>query len=128
MLSQEQQIDKMPTLLTPGVLFLSRGALKFGFPCALALGILCYILNVYFGMSISIAYIALGAAAFTPLILGALRTYGQLYQQRRAAILGARLAPKLPGGIGNIDRVMQLVRSMENNICCTPIYSHNASN
>lgn len=119
----------MPNFLTPGVLFLSRGALKFGFPCALALGILCYVLNGYFGMSISIARIALGAAASTPLILVALRAYVQLYQQRRAEKLGARLAPKLPGGIGNIDRVMQLVRSMENNICCTlcPIDSHNAS-
>ncbi|KZP18350.1 cytochrome P450 monooxygenase pc-3 [Athelia psychrophila] len=106
----------MPTFLTPGILFLARGAPKLVFPCAL-IGILRYILDAHFGITISIARIVLGAAVLLPLLLTAKRVYGLLYMKRRAAALGARLVPFLPGGIGNVDRLMRLVRSMDDEIC-----------
>ncbi|KZP22481.1 cytochrome P450 [Athelia psychrophila] len=106
----------MPNFLTPGVLFLARGALKLVFPCVL-IGILRYILDAHFGIAISIARIVLGAAALIPLAIAAKRGYGQLYIRRRAAALGAQIVPSLPGRIGNVDRLMQIVRSVEDDMC-----------
>ncbi|KAF7982986.1 hypothetical protein HWV62_24590 [Athelia sp. TMB] len=86
----------MPAFLTPGAVFLARGALSLALPCAL---------------------IALGAALLGPAAVVARHAYGQLHKRRRAAALGARLAPRLPGGIGNVDRLMQMMRSMEGDMC-----------
>ncbi|KAF7967691.1 hypothetical protein HWV62_33339 [Athelia sp. TMB] len=106
----------MPAFLTPGAVFLARGALSLALPCALV-AIARYILAAHFGVPLSAPQIALGAALLGPAAVVARHAYGQLHKRRRAAALGARLAPRLPGGIGNVDRLMQMMRSMEGDMC-----------
>lgn len=112
----------MPSILTPGVLFLARSALDLVFPCTL-IGILRYILDAHFGITISISRITLGVAALIPFMLAAKRVYALWYTRRRAAALGARVVPFLPGGIGNLDRLMTLVRNVDNDICGASYFS-----
>ncbi|KZP25071.1 cytochrome P450 monooxygenase pc-3 [Athelia psychrophila] len=106
----------MPDFLTPGVVFLARGALSLVFPCAL-IGILRYILDAHFGIPTSIEQISLAVAVLGPLVVVTKHYYGLLYKRRRAAALGTRIAPRLPGGIGNVDRLMQLANGQEADMC-----------
>lgn len=102
--------------LTPGVVFLSRGFISFLFPCGI-IAVVRYILDAHFGIFISFPYLALVAVVFVPIALVVRYWYRQLYTRRRAAALGARLVPKLPGKIGNVDKLMQLLRSMKHGYC-----------
>ncbi|KAF7967615.1 hypothetical protein HWV62_33667 [Athelia sp. TMB] len=102
---------------TPGVVFLARGALSLVFPCALTAAVL-YILDAHYGISISIAHLALAASVLAPSAVVAKHWLGILHTRRRAAALGARLAPKLTsGGIGNFGKLMEMVKSMEGDVC-----------
>ncbi|KAF7969359.1 hypothetical protein HWV62_27478 [Athelia sp. TMB] len=102
---------------TPGVVFLARGALSLVFPGALTAAVL-YILDAHYGVSISIGHLALAAAVLAPTAVVAKHWLGILHTRRRAAALGARLAPKLTsGGIGNFGKLMEMVKSMEGDVC-----------
>ena len=107
----------MPNLLTPGVVFLARGALSLVFPGALIAAVL-YILDAHYGIAISIGHLALAASVLAPTAVIVKHWLGILHTRRRAAALGARLAPKLTsGGIGNFGKLMEMMRSMEGDVC-----------
>ncbi|KAF7969358.1 hypothetical protein HWV62_27476 [Athelia sp. TMB] len=106
----------MPDILTPGVVFLARGAISLVFPCALILAVR-YILDAHYGIAISIWHIVLAVLVLVPTAVVARHWAGILHKRRRAAALGARLVPKLSGNIGNLNRLQELGDSMETEMC-----------
>lgn len=106
----------MLDFLTPGIIFLARGALSLIFPCTLIVT-LRYILDAHYGVVISIGQIALAALVLVPTAVVAKHWAGILYKRRRAAALSARFAPKLSGGMGNLNRLKELASSMETEMC-----------
>lgn len=102
--------------LTPGIVFLGHGFLSILFPCG-TIAVVRYILDAHFGIFVSLPCLALVAVVLLPIALMVRYWYGQLYYRRRAAAFGARVAPKLPGKFGNVDRLMQLIWSMKHGYC-----------
>jgi hypothetical protein len=100
--------------LSPAAIFLTRSAESLLFPCSIMVAAR-YILSHHF--DIYIATPVLVAATPILLLLAAYIRYSlaQIQQRRRAAALGARVAPKLVGKWpGNLDQLIALVNNIHN--------------
>lgn len=95
--------------LTPGVIFLSRAFTSLLLPCLVTAAVR-FILDNHFGILIP-KRVVFGANVLAMPIVATIRlTWVQIKKQRRAATLGARLVPKVPGKWpANLDVLVQVI-------------------
>ena len=111
-------------------MFLIHAAESLLFPCSIMVAAR-YILSHHF--DIYVATPALVAATPILLLLAAYIRYSlaQMQQRRRAAALGARVAPKLVGKWpGNLDELIALINGLRNGYLgelCLPPYDKTAA-
>ncbi|KAF7966888.1 hypothetical protein HWV62_36642 [Athelia sp. TMB] len=98
--------------LTPGLAFIARGLISLILPCILIAGIRLF-LAVQFHLVVPIwATIALSILAL-PFVLIARYQIHQYHHRRRAAALGARMAPTLVGNWpGNLDILLDAMQKL----------------
>lgn len=97
-------------LVTPGLAFLGRALLSLAFPCAI-IATIRFILNDHFGLSISTWSLAAGIAIGVPLMMAVRIGIDEVTQRRRAAALGARIAPRIQGKWpGNLDILRTMLK------------------
>ncbi|KIM86354.1 hypothetical protein PILCRDRAFT_816295 [Piloderma croceum F 1598] len=99
-------------LLTPGVIFLSRTFVSLLLPC-LVIAAVRFILDDRFGILIPKRVVFGATVLAVPIITTIRSTWAQIKKRRRAAALGARLVPKVPGKrLGNFDVLVQVINNV----------------
>lgn len=100
--------------LTPGVAFLGRGLISLLFPCAVIAGIRL-ILAIQFDLVVPTWGVVIASILIIPLVLVARYQWVQFHHRRRAAALGARIAPRLQGKWpGNLDILLDAMDKLQN--------------
>jgi hypothetical protein len=95
--------------LTPGLIFLSGAFVPLLLPCLVIAG-LRFILDDHFGILIPKRVLFGATVLAVPIVTTIRLTWVQIKKQRRAAALGARLVPKVPGKRpGNFDVMVQMI-------------------
>jgi len=95
--------------LTPGVIFLGRAFAFLLLPCLVTAAVR-FILDNHFGILIPKRVVFGATVLAMPIVTTIHLTWVQIKKQRRAAALGARLVPKVPGKRpGNFDVLVQVI-------------------
>jgi hypothetical protein len=98
------------TLLTPGIIFLSRAFIYLLFPC-LAIATLRIILDNHFGIVIPGRFVIGATVLAIPIITTIRLGWAQIKTRRRAAALDSRVAPTVTGKwLGNLDILKEIAK------------------
>jgi hypothetical protein len=101
-------------VLTPGAIFLARGFLSLLFPCIVIAGVR-FLLHTQFDVFIPTWVLVTGSLLSVPVVIVARIAWDEVYQRHRAAVLGARLVPRLVGRWpGNIDVLIDVIDKVIN--------------
>lgn len=104
----------MAKFLTPGAIFVGRAIVALLFACGVLVTVR-YILSDHFGIVISTQVCLAATAVLLPQVVYVPYCLAQLQHRRRAAALGARVAPKVVGKWpGNLDRLIAVVSNIQN--------------
>ena len=100
--------------LTPGAVFLARGFVYLLFRCTLIVGIRL-LLQTQLHILIPTWVVVAGCILSIPAVNISRLVWDEIYQRRRAAVLGARLMPRIAGRWpGNIDVLIDALAKNEN--------------
>ncbi|KIM86025.1 hypothetical protein PILCRDRAFT_816571 [Piloderma croceum F 1598] len=101
------------TLLTPGIVFLSRAFLSLLFPC-FVIAASRIILDNHFGIFIPKRFVIGATVLAIPIITTIRICWAQIKTRRRAAALDSRVAPTITGKwLGNFDIVKEIVKIVQ---------------
>lgn len=93
-------------IITPGIILLSRAFVSLLLLCAV-IGLAGFILDNYFGIFVSKWILVVATVLVIPLRL----SWADVQKHRRAAALGARVAPSVGRWPGNLDVLLGLVKN-----------------
>lgn len=98
--------------LTPGIVFLSRALLTLALPLTVILGVRIVLADTL-NITIPIPALLAGFSVLLPIALSVRHGLSLMSEKRRAAKMGARIAPKVVGKWpGNLDKLIQIVKNV----------------
>jgi hypothetical protein len=99
-------------IITPGIIFLSRAFVSLLLLCAV-IGLAGFVLDDYFGIFVSRWILIVATVLVIPVIATLHSSWALVKKHRRAAALGARVAPTINGSWpGNLDVLLELVKNV----------------